>query len=47
MEASTGPRYKPPVCAYAEREGKKVLKVLDGQHAAIAEASHPHIDLIR
>lgn len=39
-------RFKPPICAYAEHGGKTVLKVLDGQHTAIACASHPAIELI-
>ncbi len=39
-------RFKPPICAYAEYEGATVLKVLDGQHTAIAAASNPHIDII-
>lgn len=39
-------KYKPPICAYAEHGGKTILKVLDGQHTAIATASNPHIDLI-
>ncbi len=39
-------KYKPPICAYAEHEGKTILKVLDGQHTAIAAASNPNIDTI-
>jgi hypothetical protein len=39
-------RFKPPICCYAEAEGQTVLKVLDGQHTAIACASHPEIDFI-
>lgn len=39
-------RFKPPICAYADHEGKTVLKVLDGQHTAIAAASNPHIETI-
>lgn len=39
-------KFKPPICAYAECAGQTVLKVLDGQHTAIAAASNPHIDLI-
>ncbi|WP_337183877.1 hypothetical protein [Shinella sp.] len=39
-------RFKPPICAYANHEGKTVLKVLDGQHTAIAAASNPHIETI-
>lgn len=39
-------KFKPPICAYAEHEGQTILKVLDGQHTAIAAASNPHIDLI-
>jgi len=36
-------KFKPPICAYAEHEGATVLKVLDGQHTAIAAASNPNI----
>lgn len=39
-------KYKPPICAYAEWEGKTILKVLDGQHTAIAAASNPNLDTI-
>lgn len=39
-------KYKPPICAYAEYDGQTILKVLDGQHTAIAAASNPHIDKI-
>lgn len=39
-------KYKPPICAYAEHEGQTILKVLDGQHTAIAAASNPNIDTI-
>jgi len=39
-------RFKPPICAYADHEGQTVLKVLDGQHTAIAAASNPHIETI-
>lgn len=40
-------KFKPPVCAFAEDEhGKSVLKVLDGQHTAIASASNPHVHQI-
>lgn len=39
-------KFKPPICAYAECDGQTILKVLDGQHTAIAAASHPDIDLI-
>lgn len=35
-------RFKPPVCAFAD-EG---LRIIDGQHTAIAAASHPLIDRI-
>ncbi|NEH87781.1 hypothetical protein GR239_27780 [Rhizobium leguminosarum] len=35
--------FKPPICAYSEIEGVTILKVLDGQHTAIAAASNPHI----
>lgn len=46
VEAFCWSKFKPPICAYAEHDGKTVLKVLDGQHTAIAAASHPHIDAI-
>jgi hypothetical protein len=36
-------KFKPPICAYAECEGRTILKVLDGQHTAIAAASNPHV----
>jgi hypothetical protein len=39
-------KFKPPICAYAEHDGQTVLKVLDGQHTAIAAASHPGITMI-
>jgi len=40
-------KYQPPVCTYAENdEGKTILKILDGQHTAIAAASHPRIATI-
>lgn len=39
-------KYKPPICAYAEWEGKTILKVLDGQHTAIAAASNPNLHTI-
>ncbi|KAA0689471.1 hypothetical protein DTW90_31795 [Neorhizobium sp. P12A] len=39
-------KYKPPICAYAESDGHTILKVLDGQHTAIAAASKPHVPLI-
>jgi hypothetical protein len=39
-------RFKPPICAYADHGGTTVLKVLDGQHTAIAAASHPDIGWI-
>jgi hypothetical protein len=46
VEAFDWTKYKPPVCAYADHDGTTVLKVLDGQHTAIAAASHPNIDMI-
>lgn len=46
VEAFDWTKYKPPICAYAEHDGRTVLKVLDGQHTAIAAASHPDIDMI-
>lgn len=36
-------RFKPPACSYATHCGQTVLKVFDGQHTAIAAASHPGI----
>lgn len=40
-------RFKAPTCCYAEtEEGATVLFVLDGQHTAIACASHPGIKAI-
>jgi hypothetical protein len=36
-------KFKPPSCSYAEHQGKTVLKIFDGQHTAIAAASHPNI----
>ncbi len=38
--------YTPPKCAMEEVDGRTVLKVIDGQHTAIAAASNPHIDQI-
>ncbi len=46
VEAFCWTKFKPPICAYAEHGGKTVLNVLDGQHTAIAAASHPGIDMI-
>jgi hypothetical protein len=46
VEAFDWRKFKPPICAYAEHDGKTVLKVIDGQHTAIAAASHPNVDLI-
>lgn len=39
-------KFKPPICAIVEVEGRVVLKVVDGQHTAIAAASHPFISEI-
>ncbi|PAQ09726.1 hypothetical protein [Mesorhizobium temperatum] len=40
-------KFKLPTCCYSENHaGETVLFVLDGQHTAIACASHPHIDTI-
>jgi hypothetical protein len=37
-------KFSPPVCSFAEdASGKSVLKVIDGQHTAIACASHPMV----
>lgn len=46
IEAWCWTKFKPPICAYAEHDGETVLMVLDGQHTAIAAASHPHVDMI-
>lgn len=39
-------KFKPPICSYAEVGGATVLKVLDGQHTAIAAASNPFVEKI-
>lgn len=40
-------KFKPPICAYAtDEKGATVLKILDGQHTAIAAASNPHVGKI-
>ncbi|PWJ75269.1 hypothetical protein C7441_12151 [Pseudaminobacter salicylatoxidans] len=39
-------KFKPPVCAYSDHEGRTVLMVLDGQHTAIAAVSNPYINMI-
>ncbi|MCB1469039.1 MAG: hypothetical protein KDK08_18295 [Rhizobiaceae bacterium] len=46
VEAFDWKKFKPPICAYAEHQGRTVLKVIDGQHTAIACASHPQVDKI-
>lgn len=46
VEAFDWKKFKPPICAYAEHDGRTVLKVIDGQHTAIACASHPNVDMI-
>jgi hypothetical protein len=46
IESFDWAKFKPPICAYSEHEGTTVLKVLDGQHTAIAAASNPYIDTI-
>lgn len=43
IEAWDWNKFKPPACSYAEHDGQTVLKVFDGQHTAIAAASHPEI----
>jgi hypothetical protein len=43
VEAWDWNKFKPPACSYAEHDGQTVLKVFDGQHTAIAAASHPSI----
>ena len=37
---------KPPICARIAVDGSDVLAVIDGQHTAIAAATHPGIDRI-
>lgn len=39
-------KFKPPITCFEEIDGKTILKVLDGQHSAIAAASHPTIKQI-
>ncbi|MBY5605201.1 hypothetical protein HFO50_29330 [Rhizobium leguminosarum] len=39
-------KFKPPICSYAEIDGSTVLKVLDGQHTAIAASSNPFVEKI-
>lgn len=39
-------KYKPPICAFSIVDGESVLMVLDGQHTAIAAASHPLVGKI-
>lgn len=40
-------KFKPPVCAFSEDgNGESILKVLDGQHTAIAAASNPNVPQI-
>lgn len=39
-------KFKPPICAITEIDGCGILKVVDGQHTAIAAASHPFISEI-
>lgn len=46
VEAFDWKRFKPPICAYAEHDGQTVLKVIDGQHTAIACVSHPDVEMI-
>lgn len=46
VEAFDWRKFKPPICAYAEHDGNTVLKVIDGQHTAIAAVSHPKIGMI-
>lgn len=47
VEEFSWTKFKPPICAYAEDDaGETVLKVLDGQHTAIAAASNPNVQEI-
>lgn len=46
IEAFDWAKFKPPICAFSESDGRTLLKVLDGQHTAIAAASNPHVPLI-
>jgi hypothetical protein len=46
IESFDWAKFKPPICAYAETDGRTVLKVLDGQHTAIAAASNPFVSQI-
>lgn len=46
IEAWSWTKFKPPICAYSLHDGKTVLKVVDGQHTAIAAASHPDVGMI-
>jgi hypothetical protein len=43
IEAFDWAKYSPPICAYADWNGRTILKVLDGQHTAIAAASNPFV----
>jgi hypothetical protein len=43
IEAWDWNKFKPPACSYSIHQGQTVLKVFDGQHTAIAAASHPAI----
>jgi hypothetical protein len=43
IEAWDWNKFKPPACSYSVHQGQTVLKVFDGQHTAIAAASHPAI----
>lgn len=38
--------FNPPICAFEEVDGETVLKVINGQHTAIAAASNPHVPMI-
>ncbi|AFL51395.1 hypothetical protein [Sinorhizobium fredii] len=46
IESFDWAKFKPPICNYAEQGGETVLKVLVGQHTAIAAASNPHVSRI-
>lgn len=46
IEKFSWTRFKPPICTFANVDGKDVLKVLDGQHTAIGAASNPNVGKI-
>jgi hypothetical protein len=47
IEAWDWSKFRAPVCAFQNVDGLgEVLKVIDGQHTAIAASSHPHVHRI-